>query len=191
MKRVMTPLRLMGARIDAREDQFPPLAIHGGGLKGIDYELPVASAQVKSCVLLAGLYAAGETAVREPMTTRDHTEIALRELGADIEIQPRHVKVRSGATLQGRELMVPGDLSSAAFFIVAALIAPEGEIIVSNVGLNPTRTALLDVLRAMGANIKLLDFRICERGDRRDAADSIIADEGRSDRRRNDGRRHR
>ena len=158
MKRVITPLRLMDARIQAQEDQFPPITIRGGALTGIEYSLPVASAQVKSCVLLAGLYASGETAVREPVTTRDHTEIALRELGADIEMLPRFTKVRSGATLQGRELIVPGDLSSAAFFIIAALIAPEGELVVSNVGLNPTRTALLDVLRGMGANIKLLNF---------------------------------
>lgn len=158
MKRVITPLRMMGAQIEARDEQFTPVTIRGGALKGIEYDLPVASAQVKSCVLLAGLYAEGETAVREPITTRDHTEIALHELGADIDIQPRHVRVRSGAKLHGGNLMVPGDLSSAAFFIVAALIAPEGEIIVANVGLNPTRTALLDVLRSMGANIKLLNF---------------------------------
>jgi 3-phosphoshikimate 1-carboxyvinyltransferase len=158
MKRVMKPLSLMGARIEARNEQFPPLTIHGGPLRAIQYELPVASAQVKSCVLLAGLYAQGETAVKEPVVTRDHTEIALRELGADVEMHPREVKVRGGGSLKGRELMVPGDLSSAAFFIVAALIAPEGELVLSNVGLNPTRTALLDVLRGMGANIKLLNF---------------------------------
>jgi 3-phosphoshikimate 1-carboxyvinyltransferase len=158
MKRIMTPLEMMGAKIEARDGQFPPLRIKGSRLKGIDYELPVASAQVKSCVLLAGLYAEGETSVREPITTRDHTEIALGELGADIDIRLRHVRVRGGAPLRCKTLFVPGDLSSAAFFIVAALIAPHGDLVLSNVGLNPTRTALLDVLRGMGANIKLLNF---------------------------------
>lgn len=156
MRRVMDPLTCMGAKIDARDGNYPPLTIHGGALRGIDYQLPVASAQVKSCVLLAGLYAEGETVVREPVATRDHTEIALRELGADISAEGRVIRVRSGAALKGRTLVVPGDLSSAAFFIVAALIVPNSDVILTNVGLNPTRTALLDVLRAMGANIKLL-----------------------------------
>ena len=156
MRRVMTPLEKMGARIEATNEQFPPLTIHGSHLHGIDYTLPVASAQVKSCTLLAGLYAEGETVVREPVTTRDHTEIALRELGADIVLEPRTVRLRGGAQLTGKTLIVPGDLSAAAFFIVAALIVPGSDLIVSNVGLNPTRTALLDVLRSMGASIKLL-----------------------------------
>ncbi len=156
MRRIMTPLEKMGARIEATGDQFPPLTIHGSHLHGVDYALPVASAQVKSCTLLAGLYAEGETVVREPVTTRDHTEIALRELGADITIEPRIVRLRGGAQLIGKTLMVPGDLSAAAFFIVAALIVPDSDLIISHVGLNPTRTALLDVLRSMGASIKLL-----------------------------------
>ncbi|MBV9267291.1 MAG: 3-phosphoshikimate 1-carboxyvinyltransferase [Acidobacteriaceae bacterium] len=158
MRRIIAPLTQMGAQITANEGQFPPLTIRGSRLRGIEYELPVASAQVKSCVLLAGLYAEGETAVSEPVTTRDHTEIALRELGADVDLQPRHVRIRGGATLQGRELAVPGDLSSAAFFLIAALISRDADLILANVGLNPTRTALLDVLRGMGGNIKLLDF---------------------------------
>ena len=156
MKRIMTPLAQMNARIEATNGDFPPLTIHGGALQGIDYALPVASAQVKSCVLLAGLYATGETIVREPIVTRDHTELALRELGADITMEPRVVRLQGGVRLQGKALFVPGDLSSAAFFLVAALIAREADLIVTNVGLNPTRTALLDVLRGMGANIKLL-----------------------------------
>ena len=156
MRRIMKPLSEMGAKIRAKDDQFPPLEIEGSRLRGIDYQLPVASAQVKSCVLLAGLYAEGETVVREPVTTRDHTEIALRELGADISIEPRVACVRSGGRLKGKMLAVPGDLSSAAFFIIAALMLPESDIILTNVGLNPTRTALLDILRSMGANIKLL-----------------------------------
>jgi 3-phosphoshikimate 1-carboxyvinyltransferase len=146
----------MGARIDAANEQFPPLTIHGGPLHSIDYELPVASAQVKSCILLAGLYADGETVVREPVTTRDHTEIALRELGAEVTIEPRVVRIRGGAQLTGKSLVVPGDLSSAAFFIIAALMLRDADLTIANVGLNPTRTALLDVLRGMGASIKLL-----------------------------------
>ncbi len=156
MRRIMTPLAQMGARIEAAEGQFPPLTIQGSALRGIDYELPVASAQVKSCILLAGLYAEGETVVREPVTTRDHTELALRELGAEIALEPRVARVRGGRPLIGRPLVVPGDLSSAAFFIIAALMLRDADITVANVGLNPTRTALLDVLRGMGASIKLL-----------------------------------
>jgi 3-phosphoshikimate 1-carboxyvinyltransferase len=158
MRRIMTPLTEMGAHIEATGDQFPPLTIHGAPLRGIEYILPVASAQVKSCTLLAGLYAEGETVVKEPVATRDHTEIALREMGADITIEPRVTRLRGGAQLTGRTLMVPGDISAAAFFLVAALIIPNSDLIVSNVGLNPTRTALLDILRRMGANIKLLSI---------------------------------
>lgn len=156
MRRIITPLQQMGAQIEAVDGQFPPLQIHGAKLHGIDYQLPVASAQVKSCVLLAGLYADGETVIREAIITRDHTEIALRELGADVSLEPRVARIHGGAELTGRSLVVPGDLSSAAFFIVAASIVPEGDVILTNVGLNPTRTALLDLLRGMGANIKLL-----------------------------------
>ncbi len=156
MRRVIGPLTEMGARIEAVDDQYPPLKIHGSPLHGIDYQPPVASAQVKSSVLLAGLYASGETVVREPVTTRDHTEIALRELGAELVLEPRIARLQGGAHLTGKNLFVPGDLSSAAFFIVAASIAAEGELLVTNVGLNPTRTSLLDLLRGMGANIKLL-----------------------------------
>ncbi|MFL6451588.1 MAG: 3-phosphoshikimate 1-carboxyvinyltransferase [Bryobacteraceae bacterium] len=156
MGRIMKPLGLMGAHIDATDGQFAPLVIHGSPLHAIDYQVPVASAQVKSCVLLAGLYAYGETVVRESIATRDHTEIALRELGADITIEPRTVRIRGGAELTGRPLVVPGDISSAAFFIVAALMAEDADLTVANVGLNPTRAALLDVLRAMGAAIKLV-----------------------------------
>ncbi len=156
MRRIMTPLAQMNAHIEATGGDFPPLTIQGSPLRAIDYALPVASAQVKSCVLLAGLYATGETIVREPIVTRDHTEIALQELGADITIEPRVVRLRGGARLSGKTLFVPGDLSSASFFLVAALIAREADLIITNVGLNPTRTALLDLLRGMGAHIKLL-----------------------------------
>jgi 3-phosphoshikimate 1-carboxyvinyltransferase len=156
MARIMKPLGLMGARIKARDGQFAPLVIEGSPLRAIDYQLPVASAQVKSCILLAGLYAEGETVVREPVTTRDHTEIALRELGADITVEPRAARIRGGAELTAKPLVVPGDISSAAFFIVAALMAKEADLTIANVGLNPTRAALLDVLRSMGAAIKLV-----------------------------------
>lgn len=155
MRRVIKPLSEMGARIEAAGGQFPPLVIHGSPLNPIAYETPVASAQVKSCVLLAGLYAQGETSVREAVVTRDHTEIALRELGADILLEPRSVRLRGPAQLSAKTLMVPGDISGAAFFIVAALLVRDSDLTITGVGLNPTRTALLDVLGGMGAAIKL------------------------------------
>src|SRR6185437_5428341 len=111
MARIIGPLSEMGARIEARDGKFPPLTIHGQRLHGIDYQLPMASAQVKSCVLLAGLFAQGDTVVREPVRTRDHTEIALAEFGAEIEVHQRVIKLAAGAQLTGRELVVPGDLS--------------------------------------------------------------------------------
>jgi 3-phosphoshikimate 1-carboxyvinyltransferase len=157
MQRIMTPLAQMGARIDARDAKFPPLTIHGGKLNSIEYTLPVASAQVKSCVLMAGLFADGRTTVHEPLRTRDHTELALREFGADIDVNQLSISVTGRAHLKGRELRVPGDLSSAAFFLVAALIVPESSITIHGVGLNPTRSALLDFLAEMGAQIKILD----------------------------------
>ncbi len=156
MRRIMTPLAEMGARIEATNEQFAPLKIQGSKLQAIHYKVPVASAQVKSCVLLAGLYAGGETIVEEPVMTRDHTEIALKELGADIDVQIRRTLIRGGNELTGRQMVVPGDISSAAFFLVAALIARDADLTVTNVGLNPTRASLLDVLRGMGANIKVL-----------------------------------
>ena len=156
MRRVIKPLAEMGARLDARDGQYPPLTIHGSALRPIAYEPPVASAQVKSCVLLAGLYADGETSVKESIATRDHTEIALRELGADLSIEPRLVRLRGPASLSAKTLVVPGDISGAAFFLVAALLLPDSDFIVTGVGLNPTRTALLDVLGGMGAQMKVL-----------------------------------
>ncbi len=158
MRRIMDPLTKMGAQLEARDGQFPPLTVRGAKLHPIAYETPVASAQVKSCVLLAGLYADGETSVRESIATRDHTEIALRELGADISLEPRFVRLRGPASLSAKTLVVPGDLSGAAFFIAAALLIPESDLIITGVGLNPTRTALLDVLSGMGAAFKILHF---------------------------------
>jgi 3-phosphoshikimate 1-carboxyvinyltransferase len=159
MRRILEPLRRMSAQIEAREDNFPPLRIHGSHLRGIDYALPVASAQVKSAVLLAGLYADGETVVREPVPTRDHTEIALRELGASITVAPRVIRLQGRPRLRGRELVVPSDLSSAAFFLVAALLVPGAELRIEGVGLNPTRSALLDLLASMGASLQILEVR--------------------------------
>lgn len=157
MDRIMRPLAEMGASIEAREKRFPPLTIHGAKLHSIEYTLPVASAQVKSCVLLAGLFAEGRTTVHEPLRTRDHTELALREFGADVEVQKRSISVAGRPTLQGRELRVPGDLSSAAFFLVAALLVPDSNLTIHGVGLNPTRSTLLDFLAEIGAPLKVLD----------------------------------
>ncbi|MFZ0593206.1 MAG: 3-phosphoshikimate 1-carboxyvinyltransferase [Bryobacteraceae bacterium] len=156
MRRIMAPLGEMGAEIEAANGQFPPLTIHGRRLRAIEYQPPVASAQVKSCVLLAGLYAEGETVVTEPIRTRDHTEIALRELGADIKVEHRRISVRGGASLIAKNLVVPGDISSAAFFLVAAMIVTDADLVIANVGLNPTRTSLLDFLNSIGASIEIL-----------------------------------
>ncbi|MBM3756409.1 MAG: 3-phosphoshikimate 1-carboxyvinyltransferase [Acidobacteria bacterium] len=160
MKRIMTPLQQMGARIDAVDGAYPPITIHGTReLKPIRYELPVASAQVKSCVLFAGISIDGETAVTEPMKTRDHSEIALREFGADISSEGRTAKIRGGRDLEPRELYVPGDLSGAAFFLVATLMARDANVVLYDVGVNPSRTALIDFLVGGGGRIKVLDVR--------------------------------
>ena len=155
MQRVMKPLGQMGARIDARDGQFPPLRIEGGPLRTIDYTLPAPSAQVKTCGLFAGLYAEGQTTVTEPVRSRDHTEIALREFGAEIEVARQKITIAGRPRLEGRELVVPSDLSSAAFFLVAALLVPGSQLSISGVGLNPTRSALLDFLVGMGARIRV------------------------------------
>jgi len=155
MQRIMQPLAQMGASIRAREDKFPPLEIAGASLRPIDYALPVPSAQVKTCVLLAGLYAAGRTTVTEPVRSRDHTEIALREFGADLAVERRKITLVGRPKLTARDLAVPSDLSSAAFFLVAALLVPGSELTIRGVGLNPTRSALLDFLTGMGANIRI------------------------------------
>jgi 3-phosphoshikimate 1-carboxyvinyltransferase len=159
MKRIIAPLSEMGAEIEATGGQFPPLTIHGKPLRGIDYTPPIASAQVKSCVLLAGLFADGDTVVRESVRTRDHTEIALQEFGADIEVEGKVITLHAGAKLTGRELVVPGDLSSATFFLVAALLMKDSNLVIHGVGLNPTRSQLLDFLVGMGAQIKVLDLQ--------------------------------
>jgi 3-phosphoshikimate 1-carboxyvinyltransferase len=155
MQRIMTPLAEMGARIHAHEGKFPPLEIEGARLRPIRYELPVPSAQVKTCVLFAGLFAEGETVVAEPIRSRDHSEIALREFGADLTVQRGEIRLQGRPHLTGREVVVPSDLSSAAFFIVAALLVPGSHLTIHGVGLNPTRSALLDLLVGMGAKIRI------------------------------------
>lgn len=160
MKRVIDPLMQMGARIKSAQGYLPPLEIEGGALQPIRYELPVASAQVKSAVLLAGLYAEGETTVVEPAATRDHTEIALEQMGADIGRHRRTIAVRGPARLEGKKVYVPGNVSSAAFFLVAGLLVPESNLVIRNVGLNPTRTAILDVLATMGGRVKVLNVEM-------------------------------
>jgi 3-phosphoshikimate 1-carboxyvinyltransferase len=158
MQRIMKPLGEMGARIRAREDKFPPLEIEGARLRPIDYAMPVASAQVKTCVLFAGLFAEGVTSVTEPARSRDHTEIALGEFGAEVRVAGRRIEVTGRPRLIGRDLYVPSDLSSAAFFIAAALLVPGSRLVIRGVGLNPTRSALLDFLAGMGAKIRIPDI---------------------------------
>ena len=160
MERVVEPLALMGARIRTREGGLPPLEIEGGELRALRYELPVPSAQVKSAVLMAGLYAEGQTEVVEPLPTRDHTEIALEQMGADIGRHGQTIAVRGPARLLGQKLYVPGDISAAAFFIAAALVVPESNLVIRNAGLNPTRTALLDLLVPLGGRIKVLNVEM-------------------------------
>ena len=155
MQRIMKPLAEMGARIQAREDKFPPLEIDGTRLHPIDYILPVPSAQVKTCVLFGGLFAEGITTVTEPVRSRDHTEIALREFGANLTVERKKITLEGRPKLAGREVAVPSDLSSAAFFIVAALLVPGSQLTIRGVGLNPTRSALLDFLIGMGAKIRI------------------------------------
>lgn len=171
MKRIVDPLRLMGADIRGRSNgQFTPLAIQGKRLAAINYTLPVASAQVKSAILLAALHADGKTTIEEPVATRDHTEIMLLHFGADIKRHGDIIEVSGGQTLSARHVNVPGDISSAAFLIGAALITPGSEIHLEDVGTNPTRTGILDVIGQMGA-----DFDIAEKeteGER--SADLVI-----------------
>src|SRR4029077_9791304 len=164
MKRVVGPLREMGADIRAREDNFAPLEIRGGRLHAIDFQMPMASAQVKSAVLLAGLFAEGETSVAEPARTRDTTDKTLEEMCPAIEKHGKTIRVRGignngNINLQARSMDIPGDLSSAVFFIAAASMFPDANLLIHNVGLNPTRTAILDVFATMGASLQMLSVR--------------------------------
>lgn len=160
MKRVTAPLREMGAVIDTTEQGTAPLHIHGGHpLRGMHYAMPMASAQVKSCLLLAGLYAEGETSVSEPAPTRDHTERMLQGFGYEVQRKGDTVSLRGGGKLTACDIDVPADISSAAFFLVGASIAPGSELLLRHVGVNPTRTGVIDILKLMGADIQLLNGR--------------------------------
>ena len=160
MNRVIEPLTRMGAVIESDCDGTPPLQIRGDvRLTAIDYDLPVASAQVKSCVLLAGLYAKGETRVTEPAVTRDHTERMLRAFGVNIRTEGSTISMQGRQSLAGTNIEVPGDLSSAAFVILAALLAENADVTIESVGINPTRTGVIDILMSMGANIELANRR--------------------------------
>lgn len=160
MKRVITPLSQMGAQFTAKEDNFCPMTITPHSLSGITYTSPVASAQVKSSILLAGLYADGPTSVIEPAISRDHTERMLTAFGAKVEREGTKVTIHPCQELYATDIEVPGDISSAAFFMVAGLITPNSEITIKNVGINPTRRGILDVLLAMGGDITCTNERL-------------------------------
>ncbi|MCB1744717.1 MAG: 3-phosphoshikimate 1-carboxyvinyltransferase [Gammaproteobacteria bacterium] len=162
MRRVTEPLARMGARIEAGERGTPPLRIApaGSGLRGVDYAMPMASAQVKSCLLLAGMYADGTTCVQEPAPTRDHTERMLRAFGVEVRSNAGRVCIDGGQRLRATDLSVPADISSAAFFMLGAAIAPDSDLTLESVGLNPTRTGVIDILRLMGADIEIRNERL-------------------------------
>ena len=158
MKRIITPLTAMGGEIKSiRDNDCVPLQIQGRPLKGIHYDSPVSSAQVKSCVLLAGLYADGPTSITEPYVSRNHSELMLRSFGASVTSKDTTVTIQPEPELTGQKVIVPGDISSAAYFIAAGLLVPGSEILIKNVGTNPTRDGILRVCRQMGADIQLLD----------------------------------
>ncbi len=159
MGRVIKPLRLMGASITGTKDNFCPLTLGGGTLHGITYSMPVASAQLKSAVLLAALYADSDTTVLEPAPSRDHTERMLRDLGVTVETNGNAITLTPPAELVARDVAVPADISSAAFFLVAGAIVPGSVLTIRNVGINPTRTGILDALREMGADIEQFNVR--------------------------------
>jgi len=161
MRRVIGPLRQMGAKIDGRKDgEFTPLAIRGGELQGIAYHSPVASAQVKSAILLAGLQAKGVTSVTEPHLSRDHTERMLQAFGVQVVRDGLTVSVEGGQELLGRAISVPGDISSAAFLIAAVMMVPGSKLLIENVGINPSRTGIIDVVKAMGGSLELVNERV-------------------------------
>lgn len=159
MGRVIKPLREMGASIEGKNDNYCPLTLYPSELHGIEYRLPVASAQLKSAILLAGLYAEGQTTVIEPAPSRDHTERMFRALGVEIETEGNTITLEPPEDLHAVNIAVPGDISSAAFFLVAGAIVPGSELTIKNVGVNPTRTGILDVLREMGADITESNFQ--------------------------------
>ncbi|MFZ0278892.1 MAG: 3-phosphoshikimate 1-carboxyvinyltransferase [Candidatus Sulfotelmatobacter sp.] len=158
MERVITPLTAMGAQIVSQNGR-PPLRINGATLKGIDYRMPVASAQVKTCLLFAGLLAEGETRIEEPLRTRDHGEVALRAFGADLECKGNEVRIRGGQRLRGIDVRIAGDISSAAFFLCAAALFPGSQLTITSLLMNPTRALLLDILMHMGLRIYITELR--------------------------------
>ena len=161
MKRIIEPLRQMGVEICSRaENRFPPIVIRGGNLKGISYEMPIASAQVKSAILLAGLLAKGDTTVKEPHKSRDHTEKMLKSMGVELYITNNTIKIsQPSQELKAFDIAIPNDFSSAAFFIGGACLVPDSEVIIKNVCLNETRTGFLEVLRSMGAKIEIFNLK--------------------------------
>ncbi len=160
MDRIIKPLRQMGARIQGRDnDSKAPLVICGGGLRGIEYTLPVASAQLKSCVIIAALFAQGETTVHQPAASRDHTELMLQQMGATLVEDRLTVKVKPGQSLRTLNVNVPADISSAAYWLVAGVCHPQARVTVTNVGINPTRTGIIDVLLSMGARLTVANRR--------------------------------
>jgi 3-phosphoshikimate 1-carboxyvinyltransferase len=158
MKRIIDPLRRFGATLQARDDNYLPLRVKGGTLTPIEFTMPIASAQVKSAVLLAGLHAQGTTKVHEPMASRNHTEIALAEFGARIRIHGNTIEIDGGNPLRGGEFTVPGDISSAAFFVAAALAVPNSSLHLKGIGLNPTRSGFVSLLEEMQANITIANL---------------------------------
>ena len=160
MKRVTDPLKSMGCKIEGKDDaNYTPIKINGGNLKSINYHIPVASAQVKSALILASLYADGESIIHEKVKSRNHTEIMLKSFGADIDVDDLKIKINPVNELYNRDIYVPGDISSAAFIIVGALISEGSEVIIKNVGLNNTRTGIIDVVNSMNGNIEILNKR--------------------------------
>jgi 3-phosphoshikimate 1-carboxyvinyltransferase len=161
MQRVIEPLNRMGAHLIGREGKgLAPLEINGGKLKGIEYPVPIASAQVKSAILLAGLQAEGLTIVDEPQNSRNHTELMIKGFGGEVMLDGRQVSLTGGQALSGRDVRIPGDISSAAFFLVAAALIPGSQVVVRGVGVNPTRDGVIEILRRMGAEIELVGVRI-------------------------------
>lgn len=160
MSRVIIPLRMMGAKLKALEDNYAPVTIKGGNLKGITYNMPVSSAQVKSSIIFASLYANSETIIEEPYKSRDHTELMIKYFGGNIDIKDNKIICYPGNKLYGQKVIVPGDISSASYFIVGASILPNSEIYIKNVNINPTRTGIIDVIKKMGGNINFINKRI-------------------------------
>ena len=160
MDRIIQPLRLMGAQISGRNDESrAPLEIKGGQLNGINYRLPIASAQIKSALLLAGLYAQGDTVIEEPVPCRDHTERMLKEMGAGIRVKGNSIIISPGS-LRAADIIIPGDISSAAFWLVAAAVHPRAKIMLLDTGVNPTRSGIIDVLHSMGAEVNVHNERV-------------------------------